>query len=227
MIRAEVIAYAGVPDGFRAWSIVDDISVLVLDGDLSHDRTGRLVANIAWLAVPHRASIVTRLRRGRPPALESLTDPRAVVDRILDAEDLSVQGGVRLVDDATGTVLDPGCCVQVYDWADWADLLRGEPVVVGHDPELVVDVRGDTCVAWSVEGGDTPDGPPPHVPRIAFPTTAVPEHISVMRRSLTATTDRVGEWASALVPGQADDLVTRIREAWGVAEQPGGVPRVS
>ncbi len=217
VVRAEIVAYAGVPDGFSAWPVSSRAEQLVLDGRLSEDRTGLLVANLAWLARPGRRPVATRLRRRRPPPLERLTEPRAVVDRILDATALSTQGGVRLVDDATRTVLDPGCCVQVDDWLDWADLLQGGSLVLGHHPELVVDVRGGTCVAWTTDRDDREDrGPQPHEPRVGFPAADVPGQLVGMRRDLAATIDRVGLWVRTVVPDQADDLVVRLRGAWGV-----------
>lgn len=219
MARAGIIACAGLPDGFSAWPVSSRAEVLVLDGRLSADRTGLLVANTAWLAHPERRPVMTRLRRRRPPPLERLTDPRAVVERILDAGALGAQGGVRLVDDATRTVLDPGCCVQVEDWLDWADLLQGGSLVLGHEPELVVDVRGGTCVAWTTDRADHEGrGPLPHEPRVEFPAADVPEQIAGMRRDLAATIDGVGLWATTVVPDLADDLVVRLRGAWGVAE---------
>jgi hypothetical protein len=217
VVRTEVVAHAGVPEEFSAWPVSGRAEQLVLDGRLSDDRTGLLVAYLAWLADPERRSVVTRLRRRRPPPLERLTEPRAVVERILDATALSAQGGVRLVDDATGTVLDPGCCVQVDDWLDWADLLQDGSLVLGHDPELVVDVRGGTCVAWTTDRDDREDpGPLPHEPRVEFPAADVPGQIIGMRRDLVATIDGVGRWATTVAPDQADALVVRLRAAWGV-----------
>jgi hypothetical protein len=227
VVRTEIIACAGVPDGFSAWPLSSRAVVLVLDGELSADRTGLLVAHTAWLAHPERRPLTARLRRRRPLPLERLTDPRAVVERILDAGALGAQGGVRLVDDATRTVLDPGCCVQVEDWLDRADLLQGGPLVLGHDPELVVDVRGGTCVAWTTERTDHEGrGPLPHEPRIGFPAADVPGQIAGMRRDLAATVDGVGLWARTVVPDLADDLVVRLRGAWGVSgvDRPRSVP---
>ncbi len=217
MVRAEVVAYASVPEEFSAWPVSSRAEQLVLDGRLSEDRTSLLVANLAWLARPERRPVMTRLRRRRHPPLERLTEPRAVVQRILDAAGLSTQGGVRLVDDATATVLDPGWCVQVDEWLDWADLLQGGSLVLGHHPELVVDVRGGTCVAWTTDRDDREDrGPLPHEPRVEFPVADVPGQIVGMRRDLATTIDGVGLWAATVVPDQADDLVVRLRGAWGV-----------
>lgn len=221
MVRAEVVAYAGVPDGFQAWPVADTYAEIALNGGQSDDQIALLLANIAWLAEPPRLPIVERLRRRHPPSVAQLAEPRAVVDRILDAVHLSTQGGVRLTDDATGTVIAPGCCTQVDDWTGWIDplLLRSEAVVVGHDPEVVVALRDSACLAWAADDVGTEDrGPSPHDLQIEFPGSFVPELVSEMQRGLMATTDRIRQWVSPFIPDRADDLVTRIREHWDVAE---------
>jgi hypothetical protein len=220
VVRAEVVAHAGFPDGFRAWPVTDSYADIVLDGNQPDEQIALLVANIAWLAGSPKLPVAQRLLRRHPPTVAQLAEPSAVLDRILDARRLSSQGGVRLTDDTTGTVIAPGCCTHVRGWTDWTDLLLyGRPVVMGHDPEVVVALRDDICLAWATEDMNTDDrGPLPDDPHIEFPKSTVPELVSEMQRGLVATTDRIGQWVSTIVPGRVDELVIRIREQWDVAD---------
>src|SRR5690349_19218545 len=45
-------------------------------------------------------------------------------------------GSLRIT--AGDLVIDPGCCVGLDEWRDWARVISGEVIYLGHDPDQLV-----------------------------------------------------------------------------------------
>ncbi|GAA0472382.1 hypothetical protein Ade02nite_52050 [Paractinoplanes deccanensis] len=92
--------------------------------------------------------------------------PARIADALVAEEMLLVNGGLRVADTATGSVVVPGCCAGLESWHEWADLAAGRAVWLGHDPEPTVEAIGDDLRIWQNRGsGDHVD-----IPRAVLPS---------------------------------------------------------
>lgn len=151
-------------------------SWLVLDAGCPDEEVGLFVSVLA-----HRLDVASRERRDE------------VVDTLLAEDFLIVAGGLRLVDDVTGMVVVPGCCMGLEDWRDWVQVLAGGTPWLGHDPGPDVEVIGDDLRVWQ-DGG-----PGRHHGRwadtnVLMPRLALSELLRDVHRDLLGFLTVLGGW---------------------------------
>lgn len=142
MITMRPVLEIGRSDGFDLWPTaeIEPFEFLALGADLTSAGVGTAVMSLALANnIDERAA-------------DSVAD---TLHGLFTMDALLAPGGMRVVDDAAGVTLVPGCCNGIEDRQDWYDLLDGRtPVDFGHDPmpgaelcgdrvRLIVDVRRD------------------------------------------------------------------------------------
>lgn len=165
------------------------------------------VAAVAWSLVA----------QGTNPDREAATGAVEAVEAFLALDDGSwyASGGLRVASD--GVVVDPGCCAELGEWRAWLDVLRGEAIWLGHQPDVVVEHRGPVVRLWQdldvvAPGSGGPDsaGPGSAGPHVDFPRDALPVLLRGVRRDLLGFLDALGVWARDVVPTLADRLVATV-----------------
>lgn len=78
-----------------------------------------------------------------------------VVATLLAEKFLIVAGGLRLLDTATGTAVEPGCCDGLEDWREWVQVLTGGSPWLGHNPSPEIELTGSDMRVWQ---DGRPDG---------------------------------------------------------------------
>ena len=99
-----------------------------------------------------------------------------------DDEDFA-PGGLRV---AAGDVfVDPGCCVGLDEWRDWMQVLGGQVIDLGHDPNVLLEHRGPVLRLWRDKDQLLPaELPSPSDQYIDVPCPALPELLRDVHRDL-------------------------------------------
>ncbi len=186
---------------FTAWPAADlgDDDVLVLSGRMTPIEVGTAMAVI--------------LRYNDIPA-EPTDDLCLLLDRHLaEAEILIAPGGLRVRDTDTEAEIPPGCCCGLESWREWRNLLRGEPVWLGHDPDTEL-VRTAAGVRLRQETHRTP--PPIRANEVEIPLDDLPALLTSAHLNLQEFLHLVRRWADETVPGAADRLVAVLDENFDI-----------
>ena len=186
---------------FTAWPVagVGDDEFLALSGRMTPLELGTAMAVI--------------FQYNDIPA-EPAGDLREVLDRHLaEVGRLIVPGGLQLRDTATGAEISPACCCGLETWREWCNLLRGEPVWQGHDPdtELVRTARG-----FRLSQEADRSSPPVQTNEIEIPQDDLPDLLAAAHLSLQEFLHLVRRWADETVPGAADRLVTVLDDCFDI-----------
>ncbi|WP_330276892.1 hypothetical protein OG205_15240 [Lentzea sp. NBC_00516] len=107
---------------------------------------------------------------------------------LLDEEMIIMAGGVRVSDTATGVRIEPGCCVGLENWRDWADLLDGKEPWLGHSRPPGVEFAQDVVRLW-------PQDEHRYGPACEIPAADLREHLEGVRQDLIGFLGLVREWA--------------------------------
>ncbi|MFF5081695.1 hypothetical protein ACFY36_31990 [Actinoplanes sp. NPDC000266] len=172
-----------------AWPVARDApwSWVALDAHCTDEQVGLFVAVLA-------SRIEVPLSSGAAQVAEAL----------VAEEVLLINGGLRLHDSATARIVVPGCCAGLECWRDWADVLSGAPIWLGHDPEPQIELIGENLRLWQ-DGRHRDDSAGSYidVPRPVLPTMllSVQNDLLGFLKALTSWAVRVGlgERAAPLV----------------------------
>ncbi|XVU20989.1 hypothetical protein ACQPZJ_27385 [Actinoplanes sp. CA-054009] len=181
-----------------AWPVAADgpWSWVALDAHCTDEQVGLFVAVLA-------SRIEVPLSDGAAQAAEAL----------VAEEVLLINGGLRLHDSATATIVVPGCCAGLENWRDWADVLSGDPIWLGHAPEPQIEMIGENLRLWQ-DGRHRDDSAGSHIdiPRAALPTMLldVQNDLLGFLKALTGWADRVGLGQRALSLVEAIDESFKI-----------------
>lgn len=161
-------------------------------------------------------------------------DAEELIRRLVEAECIIAQGGIRVRDPGTNSTLDPGCCFGLESWRDWLALADGETPWLGHSPQTRVEHRGPVVRLWSAEQSTEqstersreqstePSTEPPHTPPrpvdlpVDLPVAELPGLLAGVQGELRGFLRQVERWADTYAPSYAVSLVTRIDEELGV-----------
>jgi hypothetical protein len=175
-------------------------SWVVLDGDCTDEQIGLFVTALA-----------SRIEVAEPGGRAQ------IVDALVGEEVLILNGGVRLEDSATAKVVVPGCCAGLENWREWAEVLSGSSVYLGHDPDSEVEVIGEDLRVW--QDGKRRDD------YVDVPLAAVPGMLVDVRRDLVGFLDALAGWADRIGLGERGaGLVKAIDDNFAItAPWDGGV----
>lgn len=142
----------------------------------------------------------------------SFLDANHVFDD-LDADGVTLLGGVRITDTTAGAVLVPGCCSDLsgrFDLVQCAADGTGDPWL-GHSPSPAVRFSGNK-VRFVVDAERTE--------WVAFTATldelrTALDPIEGDLRGFLATLE---QWAAVYAPDRADDVVARFRRGIGMRD---------
>ncbi|WP_067473539.1 hypothetical protein [Actinomadura hibisca] len=204
MITAEVVVETLVLPDFTAWPIAErpDDLLLALSGQMSLDQVGTVMAELFS-------------RSGIP--VEPLSELHHLLDRhLVEAECLTMSGGLRLHDTTTRAQIVPGCCCGLEDWRDWAQLLQGDDELwLGHDPHTRVRIEQNKVRLDQNARALNP----------AFPSSVLeislnelPDLLKAAHRQLQGFLDSVDRWAGALSPQAASRLVQIFDENFQISD---------
>ena len=187
--------------GFTAWPVaeVGDDEILVLSGRMTPLGVGTAMA------------VIFRYNDIPSEPLEDL--PRLLDRHLADIGRLIVPGGLRLRDTASGAEISPACCCGLETWREWCNLLRGEPIWLGHDPdtEFVRTARGFR-LSQEADHGPSPIG----TNAIEISQDDLPDLLAYAHLSLQEFLHLVRRWADETVPQAADRLVTVLDECFDI-----------
>lgn len=119
-------------------------------------------------------------------------------------------GGLRVR--ADDVVIDPGCCVGLDEWRDWLAALDGQPVDLGHDPDVWLESKGEVVRLRRDEDRLLPEGqlPGPSEQHIDIPRDALPDLLRSVQRDLAGFLAALHRWAQGIAPDLADQLVSEL-----------------
>lgn len=185
---------------FTAWPVADvgDDDVLVLSGRMTPIEVGTAMAVI--------------FQYNDIPA-EPTADLRRLLDRHLaEAKILIAPGGLRVRDTATEAEIPPGCCCGLESWREWGNLLRGEPVWLGHDPDTeLLPTAGGVRLRQ-----ETHRTPPMQANEVEIPLDDLPDLLASAHLHLREFLHLVRGWAGETVPAAADRLVAVLDENFDI-----------
>jgi hypothetical protein len=189
MIVVEVVLETFHLMEFTAWPIAEPPADqrLPLSGEMS-------VAEAA-------TAIAVIFRYGRIPT-EPVVDLHHLLDQhLLDAEALIAPGGLRFRDVNAGAEVRPGCCFGLENWRDWQDVVRGESIWLGHDPDAHLEHADGTIQLWQDHHEE------PVLPTLEIELDDLPGLLTPAQRQLQGFLGRVRDWATGTTPHAADRLV--------------------
>lgn len=191
--------------GFSLWPVdsAEPSSFMALNGMLAPSAIGTAVMSIAWHN--SRADDGTDSFRSQP--LDPIGE---LLHGLLTTEDPFVAGGLRVVDNASGAVLLPGCCNGLEERGDWRFVVDGRggvcSVGFGHDPDPAAERAGDRVRLFvDSERDDSPvfDVPVEELKRL----------LEGAERDLADFLELVPVWAAEYVPSHASELTAAVARA--------------
>ncbi|MFI6446671.1 hypothetical protein [Kitasatospora sp. NPDC050543] len=195
MILIQPVLEIYVPDDFALWPVaaLAPFSLLALGGGLSPEEVGSVMASLG------------HINRDTSDDAEPVGDPLDLfLGALLDPEDVTGSGGLRIEDTVTGTVLRPGCCCDLNDWREWLEL-GADGIWLGHDPWPVAERLGDTVRLVPDQGNPGPV--------IELPAAELGRLLRGVQRDLAGLLRLVDGWAGAVAPGRAPALLRTIDTA--------------
>ena len=114
-------------------------------------------------------------------------------------------GGLRVVDDSTGTTFVPGCCDGLEDWREWRRLFSAGGIIgYGHPPVSPLAERvGDTILL-------TVDAEQDDSPTIELTDQDLSRMLAGVEGDLTGLLALVADWAQQHLPGRETALTAAI-----------------
>ncbi|WP_240669900.1 hypothetical protein [Actinoplanes solisilvae] len=165
-------------------------SWVVLDRNTTDEESGLFIARLASIG----------------GATGSLAE---VIDALIAEEVLLINGGVRLTDEATAQVVVPGCCAGLENWRDWAELMAGQSVWLGHSPDPEIEFFGEDLRVWQ-------DGKNRQA-YVDLPRAALPGLLADVRRDLVGFLDALGGWGQrAGLGGRTSALVEALDDSFRI-----------
>lgn len=188
-------------DGFGFWPVADvkSFGYLALDGELTAAEAGTAVMSIA------KCNDIEPEHGDRPPRP---VDPLgSFLHGLLTFDDLFAAGGMRVTDSSEGITFLPGCCSGLEDWRDWRKALDGDGhVECGHDPDPLVEVRGDTVrLTVDAERSDSPV--------IELPVTELRRLTDEAERDLAGFLAVASSWVSEHLPDHRAPVTAALARA--------------
>ncbi|WP_246103202.1 hypothetical protein [Streptomyces piniterrae] len=210
--------------GFTHWPVADlpAHGMLVLSGELSPLEVGTAMAILATYNDPGDDGA------GRDGGDGPLVGGAAgLIRRLLDAECVLAQGGVRVQDLESGATLEPGCCFGLESWRDWLDFTRGVTPWLGHSPEPYAEHLGSVVRLWpdrSLAHSPTTDPRPldsrpadtTDLPPLELRTADLPDLLTDVQDKLRGFLRLVERWADRYVPSLTSALVAKLDEDLGI-----------
>ncbi|MFI6811903.1 hypothetical protein ACIBG7_05815 [Nonomuraea sp. NPDC050328] len=143
-------------------------------------------------------------------SITATTAPEAIETYLTTSDDdTHAAGGLRIT--SADTVIDPGCCVGLDEWRDWIDALNDQPVFLGHNPDVWLEIRGPILRLRQDNDGPQPGKQPdPSEQYIDIPREALPALLQGVRQDLTGFLAALHPWAHDLAPKLADQLVQTV-----------------
>ncbi|HEX5597152.1 MAG TPA: hypothetical protein VFX61_14230 [Micromonosporaceae bacterium] len=133
-----------------------------------------------------------------------------------DDEDFA-PGGLRIT--AGDVVIDPGCCVGLDEWRDWLQVLGGQVIDLGHDPNVLVEHRGPVLRLWQDKDQLLPaELPGPGDQHIDIPRKALPGLLREVHRDLVGFLAALHPWARTIVADLADPLTAAVDRRLRISE---------
>ncbi|MFB6720700.1 hypothetical protein ACFCV3_11085 [Kribbella sp. NPDC056345] len=119
-----------------------------------------------------------------------------------------VAGGLRVVDESTGTTFVPGCCDGLEDWREWRQLLSpGGLIAYGHPPVSPLAERiGDTILL-------TADTEQADSPTLELTDADLARMLAEVEGDLTDFLALVVAWAPQHLPGREAAVTAAIAQA--------------
>ncbi|MET7280889.1 hypothetical protein ABZS29_21820 [Kribbella sp. NPDC005582] len=185
------------PYGFDLWPVAasgpDDW--FPLSGELTPLEVGTAV----WRVVDYNDG---------PEGAARPADPLdAFLYGMLTADLPVVAGGLRVVDDSTGTTFVPGCCDGLEDWREWRRLFSaGGRIHYGHPPvSPLAERRGDGILL-------TVDAEQDGSPTIELTDAELTRMLAGVERDLTDFLALVVAWAPQHLPGREAAVTNAIAQ---------------
>ncbi|GLY30852.1 hypothetical protein Kisp02_42170 [Kineosporia sp. NBRC 101731] len=116
-------------------------------------------------------------------------------------------GGLQIT--APDVVIDPGCCFGLDEWRTWLEVLHGDNIYLGHDPDVSLEHRGSTVRLWKTKDEIRP-GEAPGDHHTDIPRDALARLLRDVQQDLIGFLTALRPWAQAIVPHLAEPLTLAV-----------------
>ncbi|WP_331766041.1 hypothetical protein [Embleya sp. NBC_00896] len=186
--------------GFTLWPVADlpAFQLMEVSGRMTPSEVGTAMA------------ILTANGFEREDERGPATDAVDHVRRMIEAEGVGADGGLRFRDADLDLEIRPGCCSRLYEWRDWLAVMDGGvPEWLGHDPWPTVEHAGPVVRVWQEGGepGDTPSGRHVDIPKANLPVV-----LEALQNDLRGFLALAEEWAGQYCSSVQSPLITKLDE---------------
>ncbi|HNG92435.1 MAG TPA: hypothetical protein PLB32_06540 [Acidobacteriota bacterium] len=144
--------------------------------------------------------------------LHKRLDARSMLQTILKADELILRGGLRVIDEKNGLVINPGCCCGLEGWWEWLRFVTNGDFGpwLGHDPRPSVEQTPWGYRVWSGEEEENASN------FIDFQGDELNLQVGQIQCDLIGFLEAVRVWASRIDPELTDALVQKIDEQFSI-----------
>ncbi len=146
--------------------------------------------------------------------IEITNDKQAVLEQIIEAENLILPGGIQTVSE--DQVIPPSCCCGLETWREWRDFLKtGDSPWLGHDPSPWLESKDDVILIWS-DGGMMPVKNAFH---IDASQSDFEQALKLVEQDLQEFLFSIESWARDISFARAKELFHKFDECFNVRKQ--------
>ncbi len=148
------------------------------------------------LPTPERVGAIVWALIGRNVTDDDLSitvaDAAEAIEAYLTSDDEPyAPGGLRVT--ADDVVIDSGCCVGLDEWRDWLNVVGGQVIDLGHDPDVLLEHHGPVLRLWQDKDQILPQElPGPSERYIEIPRDVLPPFSRAFSRTSPASCSHCG-----------------------------------
>ena len=143
--------------------------------------------------------------------LHKRLDARSMLQTILKADELILRGGLRVIDEKNGLVINPGCCCGLENWNEWLDVPFGKcEIWTGHDPESLIELNDGKIKIWQDRSLKN------EVESIEFTVDELIKGLKNVKKDLTDFLHRLGQWTKFIKPGLENQVVSHFAKSMNI-----------
>lgn len=181
------------------WPVDQGDFYLPVSGSLLPEQMGGLVWALVGQHVTANDSVI------------SATNPIEAIQTYLavPADKHDAPGGLRVTDGHV--VIDPGCCVGLDEWREWLQAVHGEPIYLGHSPDVTLEPQGPVLLLQeNRDPVDTRAGLGVDDRHIDIPRHVLPQLLRAVQADLVGFLDALHPWVQRIAADLADPFTNAV-----------------